>query len=239
MSHDRARITRLVAEGLAIVLSILLAFAIDAWWDASQEQRRVDGVLITLEAGLAESISQLDERISVISRDAELVRRFMSSSPAGAVSIPFDSTRFILLGMWRPHTADNNLTFVEAAIGDEGLRALDDPELAAAVASWHVEVTELRELASQLASLEVEILTALGRHPEVAQMLLRAGEGDGVNAPGSDIIGVSGEVMARVRQDPEVTALVAAKTQRWRYQVRVMGRLREASQSILGLIRAE
>jgi hypothetical protein len=218
MSHDRARITRLVAEGLAIVLSILLAFAIDAWWDASQEQRRVDGVLITLEAGLAESISQLDERISVISRDAELVRRFMSSSPAGAVSIPFDSTRFILLGMWRPHTADNNLTFVEAAIGDEGLRALDDPELAAAVASWHVEVTELRELASQLASLEVEILTALGRHPEVAQMLLRAGEGDGVNA---------------------VTALVAAKTQRWRYQVRVMGRLREASQSILGLIRAE
>ena len=78
MTQDRARITRLVAEGLAIIVSILFAFSIDAWWDASQENRRVDGVLASLDAGLAESISQLEERIRGISRDAARVRRRLS-----------------------------------------------------------------------------------------------------------------------------------------------------------------
>ena len=230
---------RLVLEATAIVASILLAFAIDAWWDAYQENRRVDGVLASLDAGLAESISQLEERIRVTSRDAALVRRFMTEGPGDATKIPFDSTRLTLLAMWRPHTADNNITFVETAIEHAGLRALADPELAAAIASWHVEVAELREVSAQLASLEVEILTALGRHPEVAQMLLGV-RGVGTSNPlNSDIGGVSGEVMARIRQDHEVGALVAAKIQRWGLNIRVLGRLQEASQSILSLIRAE
>ena len=239
MSQDRARITRLVAEGLAIIVSILLAFAIDAWWDSTQEGRRVDGVLASLDAGLAESISQLEERITVTSRDAALVRRFMTNSPGDAGKIPFDATQPILLAMWRPHTADNNITFVETAIEDAGLRALGDPELAAAVASWHVEVAELREVSAQLASLEIDILVALGRHPEVAQMLLRVREDGYLESPSSDPGGVSGEAMARVHQDSEVAAVVAAKTQRWGLQIRVLGQLREASQSVLSLIRTE
>jgi hypothetical protein len=45
--------------------------------------------------------------------------------------------------------------------------------------------------------------------------------------------------MALVQQDSEVTAVVAAKTQRWGLQIRRMEELREASQSIRSLIRAE
>ena len=60
-----------------------------------------------------------------------------------------------------------------------------------------------------------------------------------LESPSSDPGGVSGEVIARVHQDSEVAAVVAAKTQRWGLQLRVLGRLREASQSILSLIRAE
>ena len=80
---------------------------------------------------------------------------------------------------------------------------------------------------------------SLGRHPEVAQMLLRVREDGYLELPSSDRGGVSGEVMVRVHQDSEVAAVVAAKTQRWGLQLRVLGRLREASQSILSLIRAE
>jgi hypothetical protein len=238
MSQDRPRTTHLVAEGLAIVLSILLAFSIDAWWDTSQENRRANGVLASLDAGLEESISQLQERIRVTSRDAALVRRFMTGTQADAVGLPFDSTQPTLLAMWRPHTADNNITFVEAAIEDAGTGGLDDHELAAAIASWHVLVAELREMSAQLAGLEIDILVALGRHPEVAQWMLRVREGASLESPGPDRGGVSGEAMARVHQDPEVAALVAAKTQRWGLQVRRFEQLREASQSILSLIRA-
>jgi hypothetical protein len=239
VSQDRARSTRLIAEGLAIILSILLAFAIDAWWDSSQENRRVDGVVASLDAGLEESISQLEDKITATARDAALVRRFMTDSPADASELPFDSTQPILLAMWRPHTADNNITFVETAIEDAASRGLDDPELAAAIASWHVQVAEVREISAQLSGLEIDILVALGRHPEVAQWLLRVREDDYLESPFSDRGGVSGEAMARVRQDSEVAAVVAAKTQRWGLQLRRMEQLREVSQSILSLIRAE
>jgi len=47
---------RLSAEAAAIVLSILVAFAIDAWWDRSQEERQLVATLETLEAEFAEHL---------------------------------------------------------------------------------------------------------------------------------------------------------------------------------------
>lgn len=40
----------LLLEGLTIVLSILLAFAIDAWWDTNRD-RETDARLVTAGAG--------------------------------------------------------------------------------------------------------------------------------------------------------------------------------------------
>ena len=53
----------LVVEGLAIVLSILLAFAIDAWWDERQERAEETQVLESL---YVEFVANQDEAASVI-----------------------------------------------------------------------------------------------------------------------------------------------------------------------------
>ena len=50
----RARLLRIALESLAIVLSILLAFAIDAWWDERQDRRAevdiLEGLVAEFEA---------------------------------------------------------------------------------------------------------------------------------------------------------------------------------------------
>jgi hypothetical protein len=56
----RISVPRLIAEGSAIVVSILLAFSIDAWWDARQEREIVDDLLL----GLLDDLQQGKENVA-------------------------------------------------------------------------------------------------------------------------------------------------------------------------------
>jgi hypothetical protein len=51
---------RLLREGVVIVASILLAFAVDAWWDSSREANESFDQLVSLDAELAEALALLD-----------------------------------------------------------------------------------------------------------------------------------------------------------------------------------
>ncbi|MFT5452858.1 MAG: hypothetical protein ACI9N9_002356, partial [Enterobacterales bacterium] len=50
---------RILAEGAAIIVSILLAFSIDAWWEGREEDKR--GQLYLL--GLREDIIQIEDEL--------------------------------------------------------------------------------------------------------------------------------------------------------------------------------
>jgi hypothetical protein len=54
--------TRLIAEGLAIVVSILLAFAIDAWWEQRQDTAEERRILVSLRDEFTEIRALLNER---------------------------------------------------------------------------------------------------------------------------------------------------------------------------------
>ena len=54
-------IGRVVVEGLVIVVSILLAFTIDAWWDSKQERDERASVLSALRADFSNTIVHLDQ----------------------------------------------------------------------------------------------------------------------------------------------------------------------------------
>lgn len=56
----RLTIMRFALEGLAIVVSILVAFAIDAWWDARSERRLESSYLAGLSRDLAGAVAEAD-----------------------------------------------------------------------------------------------------------------------------------------------------------------------------------
>jgi len=70
--------SRLLLEGVVIVVSILLAFAIDAWWDERQQAEeamlQVERVVAELEA----NIVRLDDQIARLDITTNAAKRFLS-----------------------------------------------------------------------------------------------------------------------------------------------------------------
>jgi len=89
--------SRIVAEGVVIVISILLAFGIDAWWDATLERGLEREYLTRLEADLESGRTRIDlygTRFSDVADAVEqLIGRLASSAP-----IP-DTTELVALAV--------------------------------------------------------------------------------------------------------------------------------------------
>lgn len=77
--------SRIVAEGVVIVVSILMAFGIDAWWDATLERGLEREYLSRLEADLESGRSRIGgygDRFSDVANAVEqLIGRLASSAP--------------------------------------------------------------------------------------------------------------------------------------------------------------
>ena len=56
---DKLNWRKVSLEGVAVILGILIAFGIDAAWDARQESRRVAAYLVSLDDELAENATQI------------------------------------------------------------------------------------------------------------------------------------------------------------------------------------
>ncbi len=223
---------RLVAEGVAIVLSILVAFAIDAAWDATQQERHLRRVLESLEAGLSESLSLIDNNIESVSGDLALLRRFVIHEPNGVKQIPADSTYATLESIWRPNTSDNNTTLLRSTLEDESLKLMEDPALQAGIIRWREDVNELDERSGLMAAAEQPALKALGRYPEIGRMMadFRWGATQGLI--------VSAAAMQAAREDPEVFAIASMKSFGMEVQLYYLRSLRTRSDSLLALVRS-
>jgi hypothetical protein len=64
MSGLKVNWTRIVVEGSAIVVSILLAFAIDAWWDAHQDRQEEKRILVGLREELESNLKRIEVELS-------------------------------------------------------------------------------------------------------------------------------------------------------------------------------
>jgi hypothetical protein len=197
---------RLAAEGVAIVASILLAFAIDAWWDDLKNQEHRQAIFTSLDSAFSENLRLLDDNIAYASIDLERLVRFIEMDAEAAARIPPDETYDYLRSIWRPGTNISNSGFLVAMLEDSSLDLLDDRPLLEAVALWRMAMDELQERGQQLALNEGEALRALGHYSEVRLILARSGMGDSVTGPS-----VPGATMRRVREDPEVMAIAGRK----------------------------
>mgnify|MGYP001816506488 CR=1 FL=1 len=72
---------RLLAEGTAIVASILLAFGIDAWWGRIQRQGEAEVLLAGLHGEAAANLTTLRAGLDSLSANQDRLARFVLSAP--------------------------------------------------------------------------------------------------------------------------------------------------------------
>lgn len=160
MARDR-RLTRFITEVVAIVGSILLAFAIDAWWDERKEAVEVEEALVGLGADIAETradLEFLDSLNLVIGATADSVASLLRGSGPEPVRVPVGS----LVTLIRTPTFDPPSGELQALLQSARLARIRDREFRKALAAWPAAIADLDETSQiHLSFVYEQLLPAL------------------------------------------------------------------------------
>ena len=132
---------RAATEGFVIVVSILLAFAIDAWWDSAQDRRDEQAVLGAIRQNLEDTASEVERVLGATGERLTRRARFLESSPSELAALAPDSAMWFLEGF----VAATTLQPVDAAIRREDVVRLSDTAIRFAVSAWLGQVDDVLE----------------------------------------------------------------------------------------------
>jgi hypothetical protein len=241
---------RLLTEAAVVILSILAAFAIDAWWDGRKDAALEQELLRTLESAFEENRRLALQVMDEASRQHRMLSRFVDMTPAEAGAISPDSTYHYLRALWRPnyvnrmpgrplHGGRLNNGAILATLEGGRLSLLSDPGLLSALAVWRGLATDLEQRTDEVIALEREVLGAMARHPELQHALAggyaETGEFRSFSEPPPRL---PGAVARRVREDNELMGRVARKGFYSRIEVDFLEDIVAEAESVLGLVRA-
>ena len=132
-------------EGLVIILSILIAFALDAGWADRQERRLERSVLEELRdefrSAEARIVHSMDELEGVLAASRELLSHLGPEAPALAPATALDLTERIL----EINTLEVPSSVLDSVIATGQLRLISNAELRTALAEWPALVADVRE----------------------------------------------------------------------------------------------
>jgi len=155
---------RIVVESGAVVLSILLAFAIDAMWDRHEERIQERVLLQGILADYRASRANLEERVELarrMARNTGLLQDLLSAwDGPGPISVP-DS---LILGVMGGPTYEPAINTLDAALGSGHIELLQNEDIRAELANWRRTLIDTREDEVEVRRLTNEqLLAVLGR----------------------------------------------------------------------------
>ncbi|MEP0202656.1 MAG: hypothetical protein ABJ084_00930 [Halioglobus sp.] len=136
---------RLLAEAVAIVLSILLAFAIDAWWDNRSDSHAEQLLLQRLQADFTD-IQSAVLMVEAEHRETSAACRALMSIPEGSQVPPTpEYDRMVALVFLTSRTFNPGMGAAAAFLSSDGSNLADNEALADLLLSWSGLVEELQE----------------------------------------------------------------------------------------------
>ena len=210
---NRRQVAKLALEGAVVVASILIAFALDAWWEERQLRQETAEDLAIVRFELAENIrlAQLitDTMNQVVAANNTLIAE-LSTQPDSAL-IEFDDTT-IFFGIFISPTFDPSLGGTDAWIAAGRLGNLGSPVLRQRLASVRgkvEDVVEEQRIAREIAVREIYplIKDKIGDIEAVQKLF-----GDGLHArPGMSGQVVSGSAKVSVPNSNALRFLLRAR----------------------------
>ena len=195
---------RLSIEAGAIVLSILLAFAIDASWDERQERLEERGILEALQRDFLRNQQALIQVVALHEVHEERVSRLGRMSREGVLALSPDSVGAFVASLAAPATFDPERGTVDALIGAGKLGLLRDPNLREALTRFLNAMEDAREDAFYLQQFAVRVWETSVRYGgpwDVPIDVRRQGRLGFLPEP-------SAATLANIHSDPELMGLI-------------------------------
>ena len=164
-------IRRLFAEGVMVVASILVAFALDAWWEERQLEQEMREDLTIVQAELTENIRLAEQMIEMMGRVTDagdsIVDAMLAKPDAAQIEVP---GQWLYWGMFNNPTLDPSLGAIDAWIATGRLAGIRNAELRKRLASVRGkvdDVTEEQHIARELGTRDLypllsEVMNDLG-----------------------------------------------------------------------------
>ena len=127
---------RLFAESVAIIVSILLAFAIDAWWADRQDRVEETRILEALKAEFEGNARELPDRISNHQRSADSATALLEAIRPAVGSGPVSVKKYLVLYASDYGSFDPTRGAFDAMLQSDGLRYIRNPQIRQALADW-------------------------------------------------------------------------------------------------------
>jgi len=123
---------RLSAEAAAIVVSILLAFWIDAWWDDRKDQLEEREILLGLELEFVDLKSRLDEWSQFNRAGSKLLEQYLSDS---VTEMDLEAVEWVFAYSILVNVLDQGGT-LDALLASGRLERISDRDIRARLAKW-------------------------------------------------------------------------------------------------------
>ena len=224
---------RIAAEGATIVISIILAFAIDAWWDERQERRDELEVLNRLQAELSVNIERIDRvgvfRTLKIEYAVDLVDSVGEAQAQGNEIIDFPTMK--LMHLADSSTFEADIPVLEGLIRSGRLEIIENQNVLTVVAKWETGLRNYTEVAiRERQNTDNRFLPALYARGDVAHVLMRL-HGSAALVAEPDLHDVT-----RLRIDDQLEAIAAERTENARRSWDILNEARMAAEEAREII---
>jgi hypothetical protein len=196
---------RILVEGAVIVGSILLAFGVDAWWEATSERNKERSVLARVFEEVGRERSRLrgsPVQSSAASAASELVK-LMERLPNGVGEVEVPDT---LLGqLVSAPTHETRVPALDGLLRSGRIELVSDLQVRGQIARWERGVTNLLETETRARGfVDAHLIPALAARGDVGHVLMN--QWGPIAAAPLDPHGVT-----RIRGDSALKALVSQR----------------------------
>lgn len=221
-----------VSEIAVIVLSILIAFSLDAWWDSSVEARRHRQNLEGLRAEFDASVTLIDDAIGRLEVSLESAESLLELTGPQPPAVDTDSVTELVSAAINLWTLELPTVALDGMLATGGVELIENDRLRALVGGWPALVLDVREGYEWMRTERDEVWEPIiGEHVPLRDILFRVRE----SAPPSRF---SADVRALLA-DPRFENRLAERIQSGLSTKEELGTLRTSAEKVLQLIDQE
>jgi len=167
---------RLSAEAITIIVSILLAFAIDAWWEEHSEGIRLAGAIENIAAEVRDAREEIEHAVERNKYRIDGMRHFLSLHPDQLQDLPEDSLLSLDGVFYTPSPFDTSGYALEGLLAGGNLEIIADDELRSALIAWAQFPTEIERDYAEALQLSMALYERFAGHSVFSAMRNEIGD---------------------------------------------------------------
>ena len=166
---------RLSVEAVAIVTSILLAFAIEAWWGERSEQIRLAGAIQNIAAEVRNARVEIENAVQRNTFRIDGMRRFVSLKVDEFQVLPEDSLLSFHGVFYTPSPFDTSGYALRGLLTSGNLEIIDNDELRSALIAWAQFPNEIERDYAETLQLSMALFERMAEHSVYSAFLNETG----------------------------------------------------------------